>query len=74
MFKPRGPQKAAFRKETLEGLSINKLIHLFEDCSRELKDAGHEDSAFYFEQLEEYFRNGYKPRMGLAAAHRVLGL
>ena len=74
MYKPRGPQKPAFRKENMEGLSLNKLIHFFEECQRELNDAGYEDSAFYFEQLQEYFRNGNKPRMGLAAAHRVLGL
>ena len=74
MYKPRGPQKPAFRKDNMEGLSLNKLINFFEECQRELNDAGYEDSAFYFEQLQEYFRNGYKPRMGLAAAHRVLGL
>ena len=41
MYKPRGPQKPAFRKENMEGLSLNKLIHFFEECQRELNDAGY---------------------------------
>ncbi len=70
--KPRGPSTpAALKKVNLEGLSVAKLIGLFEEASREVDD---ENSKFYFEQLVDYFKNHYNQKRGLESAARVLGL
>jgi len=70
--KPRGPSTpAALKKVNLDGLSINKLIGLFEDASKEVPE---EDAKFYFEQLVDYFKNHYNQKRGLDSASRVLGL
>ncbi len=70
--KPRGPSTpAALKKVNLEGLSVAKLIGLFEDASREVPE---EDAKFYFEQLVDYFKNHYNQKRGLESASRVLGL
>ena len=41
---------------------------------QEAKDETEGDVSFYMEQLEDYFRNRYKPSKGLESAVRVLGL
>jgi len=70
--KPRGPSTpAALKKVNLDGLSINKLIGLFEDASKEVPE---EDAKFYFEQMVDYFKNHYNQKRGLESASKVLGL
>jgi len=70
--KPRGPSTpAVMKKLNLEGLSVNKLISLFEEASREVPE---EDAKFYFEQMVDYFKNHYNQKRGLDSAARVLGL
>ena len=46
------------------------LVNLFQEA----KDETEGDVSFYMEQLEDYFRNRYKPSKGLESAVRVLGL
>ena len=70
--KPRGPSTpAALKIVNLEGLSVAKLIGLFEKASREVDD---ENSKYYFEQLVDYFKNHYNSKRGLESATKVLGL
>ena len=47
---------------------------LIEVDTEEAKDETEGDVSFYMEQLEDYFRNRYKPSKGLESAVRVLGL
>lgn len=35
-----------------------KLYQFFKSCRRQLEEEGHEDAAFYFEQVEEYLKSG----------------
>ena len=35
-----------------------KTMLFFKACKTALEDYGHEDAAFYFEQVEEHLRNG----------------
>ena len=70
--KPRGPSTpAAFKKISVEGLSVKRLIAFCEDAQREVPE---EDAKFYFEQMVDYFKNHYNDKRGLESASRVLGL
>lgn len=41
-----------------ENTSLMKTTLFFKACKEVLEEYGHEDAAFYFEQLEEHLRNG----------------
>jgi len=70
--KPRGPSTpAALKKVNLEGLSVARLISLFEEAAKEVPE---EDAKFYFGQMVDYFSNHYNQKKGLDSAARVLGL
>ena len=51
-----------------------RMYQFFKSCRRQLEEEGHEDAAFYFEQVEEHLKNG----KGLPALDKdvanVLGL
>jgi hypothetical protein len=55
-------------------LSTNILIHFFDECKNALEHQGEPDSAFYFEQMSDYFRSHYSPSKGLEPPSKVLGL
>ena len=70
--KPRGPSTpAALKKVNLEGLSVARLISLFEEASKEIPE---EDAKFYFDQMVDYFSNHYNQKRGLDSASKILGL
>ena len=70
--KPRGPSTpAALKKVNLEGLSVARLISLFEEAAKEVPE---EDDKFYFDQMVDYFSNHYNQKRGLDSASKVLGL
>jgi hypothetical protein len=70
--KPRGPSTpAALKKVNLEGLSVARLISLFEEAAKEVPE---EDAKFYFDQMVDYFSNHYNQKRGLDSASKVLGL
>tara|TARA_R100000995_G_C3473194_1_gene119442 strand:+ start:1005 stop:1217 length:213 start_codon:yes stop_codon:yes gene_type:complete len=61
-------QAAAF--DGPDRIDTRSLVNLFQEA----KDETEGDVSFYMEQLEDYFRNRYKPSKGLESAVRVLGL
>ena len=61
-------QAAAF--DGPDRIAPRSLVNLFQEA----KDETEGDVSFYMEQLEDYFRNRYKPSKGLDSAVRVLGL
>jgi len=70
--KPRGPSTpAALKKVNLEGLSVARLISLFEEAAKEVPE---EDAKFYFDHMVDYFSNHYNQKRGLDSATKVLGL
>jgi len=51
-----------------------KLYQFFKSCRRQLEEEGHEDAAFYFEQVEEYLKTGKSlPALDKDVA-KILGL
>ena len=38
--------------------NLMKTMLFFKACKQALEEYGHEDAAFYFEQVEEHLRNG----------------
>jgi|TARA_R110002073_G_scaffold1678_1_gene11778 hypothetical protein len=61
-------QAAAF--DGPDRIDTRSLTNLF----KEAKENTEGDVSFYMEQLEDYFRDRYKPSKGLDSAIRVLGL
>ena len=61
-------QAAAF--DGPDRIDTRSLVNLFQEA----KDETEGDVSFYMEQLEDYFRNRYKPSKGLESDVRVLGL
>ena len=55
-------------------LSTNVLISFFDECKEILERECETDSAFYFEQLSDYFRAHYSPSKGLERPSKVLGV
>ena len=55
-------------------LSTTILIHFFDECKNTLERQGESESAFYFEQMSDYFRSQYSPSKGLETPSKVLGL
>ena len=61
-------QAAAF--DGPDRIDTRSLVNLFQEA----KDETEGDVSFYMEQLEDYFRNRYKPSKGLDTPGKVLGL
>ena len=38
--------------------NLMKTMLFFKACKQAIEEYGHEDAAFYFEQVEEHLRNG----------------
>ena len=55
-------------------LDPKKFLTFLGSCVEQLELAGEEDTAFYFEQLQTYLADDWKPGKGFEEAHRVLGL
>jgi hypothetical protein len=49
-----------------------KQLQFFKACKQQLEAAGYEDAAFYFEQCEDWLREGKSLDAGKAAS--ILGL
>ena len=47
-----------FKTATLRDGSGMQTVTFFKDCKKLLEEYGHEDAAFYFEQVEEHLRSG----------------
>ena len=50
-----------------------KLYQFFKQARKDLEDYGHEDAAFYFEQIETWLTDGHSLPQGREVA-KVLGL
>ena len=55
-------------------LDPKKFQTFLGSCVEQLELAGQEDAAFYFEQLQTYLQDDWKPGKSFDEAHRVLGL
>jgi hypothetical protein len=55
-------------------LDPKKFLTFLGSCIEQLEAAGEEDSAFYFEQLQTYLADDWKPGKSFDEPHRVLGL
>lgn len=67
--------KALDRKDN-QSYSIDpkKFNRFLESCVEQLETFGKEDAAFYFEQLQTYLDEEWRPGQPFAEPHRVLGL
>ena len=55
-----------------DGYQLMKQMLFFKACKEVLEQYGHEDAAFYFEQVEEHIRNG--GTMDINKAGNILGV
>lgn len=55
-----------------DGSQLMKQMLFFKACKEVLEQYGHEDAAFYFEQVEEHIRNG--GTMDINKAGNILGV
>lgn len=67
--------KALDRKDN-QSYSIDpkKFKTFLQSCIAQLETSGKEDTAFYFEQLQTYLDEEWRPGQPFAEPHRVLGL
>jgi len=70
MHQRRGKTHSAGPMDGPDRIDTRSLVNLFQQAKEETEG----DVSFYMEQLEDYFRNRYKPSKGLESAVRVLGL
>ena len=71
MQRPANSHRAAMGSDGR--VDMREIIDFMERCANVLEREGHEDSAFYFEQIAEFVRDN--PHKGLKEdAGRVLGL
>lgn len=70
MNQRKGKWKPAAIPDT--DLSAMKLVSFFKKAKHLLEQEGHEDAAFYFEQCEEWIRQGKS--LTDESAARILGL
>ena len=54
-----------------DGATMKQML-FFKACKENLEKFGHEDAAFYFEQVEEHLRNGGS--LSVNDAGRILGV
>jgi len=52
--------------------NLMKTMLFFKECKEVLNEYGHEDAAFYFEQIEEHMRNG--GTLDISKAGNILGV
>lgn len=57
-----------------DGNTMMRLKNFMETCQKLLEGEGHTESAFYFEQLSEYFASGGELIDDRKETSRILGL
>lgn len=55
-----------------DGMQAMKTLLFFKACKQVLEEYGHDDAAFYFEQIETHLRNGGS--LDESKAGRILGV
>jgi hypothetical protein len=55
-------------------VNIWDLLHFCEQAADDFKEIGEEDTAFYFDNMADYLRNGFNPGKGLDKPSKVLGM
>jgi len=62
------------RDQAAYSIDPKKFQTFLGSCVEQLELAGCDDAAFYFEQLQTYLADDWKPGKSFDEAHRVLGL
>jgi hypothetical protein len=65
-------QRAGKKSKPMGDGNLMKTMLFFKACKDVLEEYGHEDAAFYFEQVEEHMRNG--GTLDIGKAGNILGV
>ena len=63
-----------WKTATLRDGSGMQTVTFFKNAKKVLEEYGHEDAAFYFEQVEEHLRDGGKLSSDSSDVGKVLGV
>ena len=63
-----------FKTATIRDASGMNTVTFFKNARKLLEEYGHEDAAFYFEQVEEHLRDGGKLSSDSSDVGKVLGV
>ena len=65
-------QRAGKKSKPMGDGNLMKTMLFFKACKEVLNEFGHDDAAFYFEQVEEHMRNG--GTLDISKAGNILGV
>ena len=67
-------RKGKWKSATMQSGSNMQTINFFKTAKELLEKYGHDDAAFYFEQVEEHLREGKSLPLDERTVGRVLGI
>ena len=67
-------RKGKWKSATMQSGSNMQTINFFKTAKELLEKYGHDDAAFYFEQVEEHLRDGGKLSSDSSDVGKVLGV